>query len=543
MNYIPRKLIRLQYKMNRQTRQINAIKKKSLSSITLVSIISGITLSRGIVSADETSQDTISGQAIDAGQIKTGNAFIDSIAPTATDLANRYDLYASVMIAQAYLESGSGQSGLACAPYYNLFGIKGSYQGNSVTMSTKEQSSDGNYTTIDAAFRSYPSYAESLEDYAQLLSTNFYQGARKSVAASYADATAFLTGRYATSLTYAQNLNAVIEQFDLTRFDNADGSSSGILSSDGTYFADSVPSQTSSKIYTVVSGDTLEAISELYHKTAEDLMSMNGLTASELQVGQKIVINQLKRPLITDDERQAAESQLYTILTGDTLSEIAHKFQISLEELMTWNGLTESLIYPGQQLIVKPADSQLQNAIQIRESQLALESEYLGETFNVPQLDNFSYSVKGNLEQYQVDYFSNNQWQSTMQKRSYSDSEIASYVNKLFDIKGDEETLEDGVKIIQTKGETLNNLRYTEAQLSVNIINQIDGTSADYFKNELLAKSRELKNKISSTVASDIVLRVNLTKDDATRFAVSWREGNVVYTYTDKDIDGLIAVV
>ncbi len=42
------------------------------------------------------------------------------------------------MIAQAVVESGWGSSALSQAPYYNLFGIKGSYQGQTVYMDTLE---------------------------------------------------------------------------------------------------------------------------------------------------------------------------------------------------------------------------------------------------------------------------------------------------------------------------------------------------------------------------------------------------------------------
>ena len=53
-------------------------------------------------------------------------------------LVKKNDLYASVMIAQAILESGAGQSSLSSYPHYNLFGIKGSYAGQSTVMQTWE---------------------------------------------------------------------------------------------------------------------------------------------------------------------------------------------------------------------------------------------------------------------------------------------------------------------------------------------------------------------------------------------------------------------
>ena len=42
------------------------------------------------------------------------------------------------MMAQAIVESGWGASTLSKAPNYNLFGIKGSYNGQSVYMDTWE---------------------------------------------------------------------------------------------------------------------------------------------------------------------------------------------------------------------------------------------------------------------------------------------------------------------------------------------------------------------------------------------------------------------
>lgn len=51
-------------------------------------------------------------------------AFIKKIGETARELGEKYDVFASVMIAQAILESGSGESQLAKEPYYNLFGVK-----------------------------------------------------------------------------------------------------------------------------------------------------------------------------------------------------------------------------------------------------------------------------------------------------------------------------------------------------------------------------------------------------------------------------------
>lgn len=85
------------------------------------------------------------------------------------DLCKKYNLYPSVMIAQAALESNWGRSELGKAPNYNLFGIKGSYNGKSVTMKTWEYSDSKGWYQINANFAKYPSHKESLEDNAKNL--------------------------------------------------------------------------------------------------------------------------------------------------------------------------------------------------------------------------------------------------------------------------------------------------------------------------------------------------------------------------------------
>lgn len=158
----------------------------------------------------------------------TTQEFIDSIKKDAQEVAWDSDLYASVMMAQAILETGSGNSKLSSAPNYNLFGIKGSYDGESVSFPTQEDDGSGNLYTINAAFRKYPSVKESLEDYAKLLKTNFYKGTWKSNTDSYEDATKFLTGKYATDTSYNKKLNALIETYKLTDYDVEPGTDRSI---------------------------------------------------------------------------------------------------------------------------------------------------------------------------------------------------------------------------------------------------------------------------------------------------------------------------
>lgn len=161
----------------------------------------------------------------------TTEKFISSIGEEARQIAQENDLYASVMIAQAILESNSGQSGLAKTPNNNLFGIKGVWtdeegQTHAVQMATMEDDGEGNLVQIMANFRAYDTTSDSLRDYANLLHNTdtgmgkFYSPTWKSNTNSYVDACNYLQGRYATDTSYSAKLQSLIETYNLTRFDD-----------------------------------------------------------------------------------------------------------------------------------------------------------------------------------------------------------------------------------------------------------------------------------------------------------------------------------
>jgi hypothetical protein len=219
-------------------------------------------------------------------------AFIDSIGYSAASVASSSDLYASVMIAQALLESSYGTSGLASAPNYNLFGVKGSYAGQTIYMPTKEYL-NGEWVTLTEPFRSYPSYAESFQDHANVLSSYTYSGAWKSNTSSYLDATAALAGRYATDPSYAEKLNWLISAYGLTAYDwgTTDVSTATVTTEQETIGQSTETIAVSSgQSYTVSSGDTLWGIAEKFGVSVDQLMASNGLSAELITVGQTLQV-------------------------------------------------------------------------------------------------------------------------------------------------------------------------------------------------------------------------------------------------------------
>ena len=134
----------------------------------------------------------------------------------------------SVIVAQAILESARGTSELA-RKANNLFGIKGNYNGQSYTVKTKEYL-NGKWTTVNAAFKKYPSYRESIIDHGNFFMstpwrTQNYQ--RVLNAKDYkTQAKALQACGYATDPQYANKLINLIETNNLSSLDGSNGGNS-----------------------------------------------------------------------------------------------------------------------------------------------------------------------------------------------------------------------------------------------------------------------------------------------------------------------------
>lgn len=150
------------------------------------------------------------------------DTFISSYKADVSKASKKYNLYGSVMMAQAALESAWGQSDLTTQAN-NFFGIKGTFNGDSVEMPTFEFDKNGQMYQTTASFKRYPTPYDSFADNGNTLRNgtswdpNYYSGTWKEVASTYADAANYLTNRYATAPTYGQSLINLIQQY---QFDN-----------------------------------------------------------------------------------------------------------------------------------------------------------------------------------------------------------------------------------------------------------------------------------------------------------------------------------
>ncbi|GLB47110.1 autolysin [Philodulcilactobacillus myokoensis] len=150
--------------------------------------------------------------------------FIQQLSPIVKSVSKKYNLYASIMMAQAALESDWGQSQLAVQAN-NYFGMKGSYNGQSISMPTAEYNSNGQLYYTNANFKKYPNVYDSIDDNGNLLrngtswDNNYYSGSHKENAATFEDAAKSLVGKYATSPQYANLLINLINQYGWSNLD------------------------------------------------------------------------------------------------------------------------------------------------------------------------------------------------------------------------------------------------------------------------------------------------------------------------------------
>ncbi len=143
--------------------------------------------------------------------------FLAKIKPMVIEDMKKTGILASLTASQAFIESNKGNSGLT-QKANNLFGMKGTYNGQSVTMPTTEYY-NGIKTTVQAAFRKYPSWADSIADHSGLFNRSSRYANLRGLT-DYKLACKYVKDDgYATSPTYTQTLLKTIENYRLWSWD------------------------------------------------------------------------------------------------------------------------------------------------------------------------------------------------------------------------------------------------------------------------------------------------------------------------------------
>ncbi|NQV78574.1 MAG: glucosaminidase domain-containing protein [Lutibacter sp.] len=198
-------------------------------------------------------------------------SYIDLYKDAAMESMRVFKIPASITLAQGILESSSGNSELT-RKSNNHFGIK----------CHKGWVGEGVYHDDDEkgeCFRKYDNPLNSFKDHSLFLtSRDRYSKLFKLKEGDYISwAEGLSEAGYATDRRYPAKLIALIEKFDLHKFDTE------VLGK--PYIKDEVNNITS---HIVVKGDTLYSISKKYSLTIDDLKNFNGLNSDEISIGQTL---------------------------------------------------------------------------------------------------------------------------------------------------------------------------------------------------------------------------------------------------------------
>jgi flagellar protein FlgJ len=156
-----------------------------------------------------------------AATAQTPRDFVNQIWPYAVEASRSTGIPPQFLVAHAALESGWGKRDIRNAdgsPSYNLFGIKAgkSWSGKRTEVLTTEYQ-DGVPSQQKEAFRSYGSYAEAFQDYAQLLRSNPRYGAVIGSQDGTEFARSLQQAGYASDPKYAEKLAAIINGSTLSQ--------------------------------------------------------------------------------------------------------------------------------------------------------------------------------------------------------------------------------------------------------------------------------------------------------------------------------------
>jgi len=140
-------------------------------------------------------------------------------------------------------------------------------------------------------------------------------------------------------------------------------------------------------LHTIQSGETVAKIAKHYGITADQIIKWNGLKdITRLQIGQQLKLQLKKgaqqqgnlhagdesREIVASNSKKkvhlrkepATEKKTnrrmpklahYRVRGGDTLWDIAQRFQVTTDEIKEWNNMEDDSIYPGLELVLKVA--------------------------------------------------------------------------------------------------------------------------------------------------------------------------------------------
>jgi len=213
--------------MNLQSEEVLEEKQTSLKDSSKIAVLTN----SSVATSSYQEADDIS--EIDQNQ----RHFLSAIKQGAMDGAKE-GILPSITAAQAILESGWGSSELAKVPNNNLFGIKDSedWNGEIVTVPTQEYL-NGDYITVNAAFRKYASWNDSVVDHAKFFTSTEWRKDNYRKVVNETDyriaAQELKNAGYATDPNYPGKLIRLIEAYKLYEWDAVSNTTNSVQENEG----------------------------------------------------------------------------------------------------------------------------------------------------------------------------------------------------------------------------------------------------------------------------------------------------------------------
>ena len=214
--------------------------------------------------------------------------YIKKYAPLAVLEMHKYDIPASITLAQGILESGNGRSRLA-SKSNNHFGIKChvGWKGAKVYHDDDEKGECfRKYKYVQSSYKDHSEFLSGRRRYASLfkLRKSDYKGWAKGLKKA----------GYATDKKYPKKLIKIIEEYKLYEFDKFREKDLKKLKKETNkkQTKTAINSKKSTQeFYKVKKGDTLYSIARKFNTTVAIIKKVNALTTNSLSIGQQLVIN------------------------------------------------------------------------------------------------------------------------------------------------------------------------------------------------------------------------------------------------------------
>lgn len=138
-------------------------------------------------------------------------------------------------------------------------------------------------------------------------------------------------------------------------------------------------------VYNVKSGDSLYSIGKKFGISVDELIDYNNLSTSSLKINQQLLIPK---------EKEKEETTTYIVKSGDTLYSIARDYGTTVDNLMNLNNLTTSVLNVGQVLKISSInpeeDSYLEYAVKSGDSLYLIAQKYNTSVNELKNLNNLS---------------------------------------------------------------------------------------------------------------------------------------------------------